>query len=58
MRPSDTPRREQRLLSLFGQPIDLDGIELAPTDERVEADVRDLDRIVGLLLDDPTRLLN
>jgi hypothetical protein len=58
MRPSDTPRREQRLLSMFGQPIDLDGIELAPGDERVEADVRELDRIVGLLLDDPTRLLN
>jgi hypothetical protein len=58
MRPSDAPRREQRLLSMFGQPIDLDGIELAPTDERVEADVRRLDRIVGLLLDDPSRLIN
>jgi hypothetical protein len=43
---------------MFGQPIDLEGIELAPGDERVEADVRELDRIVGLLLDDPTRLLN
>ena len=58
MRPSDAPRREQRLLSMFGQPIDLDGIELAPTDERVEADLRCLDHIVGLQLDDPARLMN
>ena len=58
MRPSDAPRREQRLLAMFGQPIDLDGIELAPTDERVEANLRSLDRIVGLRLDDPVRFTN
>ena len=46
------------MLSMFGQPIDLDGIELAPTDERVEADLRCLDHIVGLQLDDPARLMN
>jgi hypothetical protein len=43
---------------MFGQPIELDQIELAPTDERLEADVRALDRIVGLRLDDPARLVN
>ena len=58
MRPSDTPRREQRLVSMFGQPIDLDGIELAPTDGRVEARLRSLDHIVRLQLDDLTRLMN
>jgi hypothetical protein len=58
MRPSDPPRREQRLLSMFGQPLDLDGIGLAPTDERFEADLRSLDRIVGLLIDDLDRFLN
>jgi len=58
MRPSDAPRREEQLLSMFGQPIEFDEIELAPTDERVHADVRSLDRIVGLRLDDPARLMN
>jgi Holliday junction DNA helicase RuvB len=33
-------------------------IELAPTDGRIEADLRSLDHIVGLLLDDPNRLMN
>jgi len=58
MRPSDPPKREEQLRSMFGQPIQLDLLELAPTDERVEADVRSLDRIVGLRLDDPARLMN
>ncbi|HEY3108067.1 MAG TPA: hypothetical protein VGL23_04900 [Chloroflexota bacterium] len=58
MRPSDATRREEQLLAMFGQPIELEQIELAPGDERVEADVRSLDRIVGLRLDDPARLMN
>ena len=58
MRPSDPPRREELLLSLFGQRIELDEIELAPGDGPVEVDVRSLDRIVGLRLADPARLMN
>lgn len=58
MRPSDPPTREERLLAMFGQPVDLDGIELAQTDERVETDLRCLDHIVGLHLDDLVRFTN
>ena len=58
MRPSDPPRKEEQLLWLFGQRLELEEIELAPTDERVEVDVRALDRIIGLRLDDPNRIMN
>jgi hypothetical protein len=58
MRPSDAPKRDQMLLSMFGQPIDLDGIEVAPTDERLEVEVRWLDHIVGFRLADPDELMN
>jgi hypothetical protein len=58
MRASDTPKREERLLSMFGHPVELEDLEIAPTDERVRANLRWLDHIVGFKVEDAAALMN